>query len=420
MAGARGLAVLTGIALSVLLARSLGAEGYGYYLFALTIAQILAMPVLAGLPTLVTRQTAVYHVQADWPRLRGIIRWSFGFVAVSAGVIAVLGAMYFALSGYSPEIMGVVNLLALPLVIALAFMHVVSAILRGFEHVFLGSLPDGLIRPVLLLAFVGVAVLLGVLTPALAMGLHVAAACLAAGWAVWVWLRYRPVAATGSALSRPRFETRVWLASLLPLALITAAATINSRLDIFMLGILTDKESVAVYGLAFQIAGVVAIGQTIIYSISAPRIARMWEAGARTELRDLVSTASRLSFAIALVGIFGLGLLGPSAVPWLVGEEYGGTIVLAVIISLGILFSSAMGPAAVALNMSGHDRIVFRATALMAAVNTILNFLLIPPFGPEGAAIASVGSLLVYHLICVKAAFQVLALNTTLVQKIQR
>ena len=34
----------------------------------------------------------------------------------------------------------------------------------------------------------------------------------------------------------PRYETRKWLGSLVPLSLVTAASLINSRLDILMLG----------------------------------------------------------------------------------------------------------------------------------------------------------------------------------------
>jgi O-antigen/teichoic acid export membrane protein len=420
MAGTRGVTILTGMALSVLLARSLGAEGYGRYLFALTIAQMLAMPVLAGLPTLLTRQAAIYRGQADWSGLRGIIRWSLGFVGLSTGLVALVGVGYLAFSGHPPSDAGMVYMLALPLVVALAFMHVARAVLSGFEYPFWANLPDGLIRPVLLLGFVWGAVTLGVLTPALAMILHVSATLFALAWAAWIGRRHCPTTPPGTAPITPRFETRAWLDSLLPLSLITAAAMINSRLDIFMLGILMTEESVAVYGLAFQVAGIILIGQTITYNIVGPRVARMWAAGERDELRGLISTASRLSFFIASACVTGLAILGPMAVTSLVGDEFHDTVELALIISLGMLFSSAMGPAAVALNMIGYERIVGKATAVMALTNAILNLMLIPTYGAKGAAFASVGSMLVYHTTCVMTACRVLGLNTTVFQQIPR
>jgi O-antigen/teichoic acid export membrane protein len=42
----------------VLLARMLGAEGYGIYAYAFALVTLLAMPAKAGLPQLVVRETA--------------------------------------------------------------------------------------------------------------------------------------------------------------------------------------------------------------------------------------------------------------------------------------------------------------------------------------------------------------------------
>jgi O-antigen/teichoic acid export membrane protein len=43
---------------AVLLARMLGAEGYGIYAYAFALVTLLAMPAKAGLPQLVVRETA--------------------------------------------------------------------------------------------------------------------------------------------------------------------------------------------------------------------------------------------------------------------------------------------------------------------------------------------------------------------------
>jgi ABC-type sugar transport system permease subunit len=49
---------LLGFVTTVLLARLLGAEGYGIYAYALALVSLLAMPAHAGLPNLVLRETA--------------------------------------------------------------------------------------------------------------------------------------------------------------------------------------------------------------------------------------------------------------------------------------------------------------------------------------------------------------------------
>ena len=135
------------------MARSLSPDGYGHYLYALTIAQILAMPVLAGLPTLVTRQIAIYRAHKNWAQLRGIIRWGLGFIAITSGAIA-LGGLGFLAFWKLPSEGAQVYLLALPLVVVLGLMRLSAAVIQGYEHPFWGTLPDSTLRPVILLALV--------------------------------------------------------------------------------------------------------------------------------------------------------------------------------------------------------------------------------------------------------------------------
>jgi O-antigen/teichoic acid export membrane protein len=410
----RGVTILTGIALSVLLARSLGADGYGTYLFALTIAHILAMPVLMGLPTLLTRQVAIFRSQDDWFRVSGIIRWSIRFVGVSAFGICFIATTFLVAStwsGRSDPATNMLYILVLPMVVGLAFLHTVSAVLRGFEHPFWGSLPDGLIRPVILLGLVWLVIWNGTLSPQLAIILHGVAVLCALTWAIFMAIRYCTKPTKTSYIS-PRYETRTWLLSLLPLSLITASAMINSRLDIFMLGAMTTKENVAIYGIAIQISGVVAIGQTIVNTIVGPKIARMWVAAEISELQTLMTHASRLSLAAATATIIALVMFGQTIVNTLVGPEFTDTVAIALITSVGILFAALAGPADHALNMCGFEKLNMKFTVLMALTNATLNFALIPMFGPIGAAIASVTSMLIKHTACIIAVRRVLGLHS--------
>lgn len=414
MAATRGVSILTGLALSILLARSLGSAGYGRYLFALTIAQMLAMPVLAGVPALLTRQVAIYRGRADWAGLRGIIRWSMGFVGLTTGFVAIGGVGYICFSASLSGGAVSVYLLALPLVVCLAFMNVGSAILAGFEYPFWSSLPDGLIRPLLLLCFVLGLIALGALTPSKTMILHAAAAFFALVWAVWMVRRHCSAVSPYSAIATPRFETRAWIVSLIPLSLIAAAAMVNSRLDVFMLGILSNKESVAVYGLATQMAGLMLIGQTIVNAIIGPRIARMYAAEEWEALQHLVVYACRLSSVVALVCVAGIAGFGDRIMEWFVGAEYNGTVQVSLIIGFGYLFSATMGPVGLILNMTGNEKFTMKVIGAAALLNAGANTYLIPRYGPSGAAFATLVSVVLRQGVLVAFALIVLNIQTTL------
>src|SRR6056297_2613510 len=61
---------------TLLLARVLGAEGFGLYAFALSIAAILGRFAGLGLPELIIRLTASAENAARTPTLRGVLRFA--------------------------------------------------------------------------------------------------------------------------------------------------------------------------------------------------------------------------------------------------------------------------------------------------------------------------------------------------------
>lgn len=411
MLATRVLSILIGIALSVLLARWLAPEGYGNYLFTLTIAQFLAMPILAGLPTLVVREMAIARGSNDSNGLAGILRWSAGFVVLTFLTVAAL-AITFLLLRHQGDGALPVYYMALPLVLALAFLQLGSAIVQGHEHPFAGSLGDGLIRPALLLVLVAVAAMVGFLSPGSALWLHVGAATIAAlfafGYWFWVCRDNQPV-----QRPVPRYETRKWLASILPLSLITAASLLNSRLDMLMLGILSVAEDVARYGIAVQLAGLVVMGQTIVNSIVAPKIARLYRLSDHTELLRMITHAARFSTIIALTVSAFIFLVGEQIVEGLLGEEYTAAWLIAMILCGGNLVSSAMGPVVQVMIMTGYERTMARLMWLTALANALLNLLLVPIYGAAGAAAATVAAQVMRQLFMAYWSAERLRIDTT-------
>lgn len=395
----RVLSIVIGIVLSVLLARWLAPEGYGNYLFTLTIAQFLAIPMLAGLPTLVVREMAIARGNNDSNGQAGILRWSAGFVLLTFLPVAALAVTFLLLRQQGDDALPVYYM-ALPLVMALAFLQLGSSIVQGYEHPFAGSLGDGLIRPTLLLGLVSTVAMSGFLTPVMALWFHIAAATIAAIFAFGYWfLACRERQRVQRSL--PRYETRKWLASLLPLSLITGASVINSRLDILMLGILSVAEDVAGYGIALQLSGLVLMGQTTVNAIVAPKIARLYRQADYNGLHRIITLAARLSTAIALA-VFGfIFLLGAQIIEGLLGVEYATAWLIALILCGGNLVSSAMGPIATVMTMTGNERTMARLVWLSALANAVLNLFLVPMYGAAGAAVATVTAQLIRQIFMI-------------------
>lgn len=392
MSMAQAVTVLAGIGIGVLLARGLGVADYGRYIFALALVQFFMVPLDFGLPTLVMRQVAIYRSQKEWSSLAGILRWSVGLVVLVLGTISLgmLAWLWFwpgaaALPGDTRAL----YLFAVALAGGWAFMRLASAILRGIERVFWGSIPNQVIRPLVFLGTLSVVPMFVSLTPALAMALHAGAAILGAGWALWMLWQRSEVIPSGVTPS-PVFHTRVWIRSLLPMGMIVGAGAINSRLDVFMLGVLSTPAQVGIYGLALLLAGMVSMPQMIVNAIIAPRIARLHANGEQDEMQMLVTYGVRISFMGALVVLGVLVAFGKPAIILAVGPEFVSSWTVALVLSTGFTYLVAMGPVTPVLLMTGKEGVMAQMAWVSAALNGVLNFILIQYYGAIGAAIATV------------------------------
>lgn len=410
MLAAQGIAIATGSALSVLLARFLQPQGYGLYLLVLTISQTVATPILAGLPALVTREVAIYRAKSDWARLRGMLRWSLNVVAITSAAMALLAAAYLLVTGV-PTNFKAVYLLALPMTACLIAMQLASALIKGHERPFWGNLPDGTIRPILLLLLAGVAAATGVLTPAIAMAAHILAAGFAAAWAFHYWRRHLDHLSREGAQAKI-IENRTWFLSLLPLSLLTTGSLLSNRLDVLMLGALATKADVALYGIAMQLAGLAALPQAVTLAIAGPRFARQWAQGSLEELKSLVRWVKLWNFVGATAVASVIATLGQPVVTLLTGTAYEDSAKYATLLCLPVMFGAIMGPAALLLVMSSNERVSARLVWCMAVVNAGFNAVLIPLLGILGAVLSGFASEFFWQVSSVVVARRMLRVNT--------
>jgi len=97
---------------------------------------------------------------------------------------------------------------------------------------------------------------------------------------------------------------------------------------------------------------------------------------------------------LALAG-FGQAFLGWFGAGFSTGQ--GAMIVLC----FGQWVNVALGPVALLLTMTGHERDALVGIAWGAGVNLLLSAVLIPPLGMIGAAVSSTASLIAWNLILV-------------------
>ncbi|NNJ92204.1 MAG: oligosaccharide flippase family protein, partial [Gammaproteobacteria bacterium] len=237
--------IVLGLILTILMARMLGASGYGVYSYILAIITVISIPAQFGIPKLVIRETAKAQVNQDWALLRGVWRWSTLAVLLLSIFLVGLSALIAlnltdSVSGQELNVF-ILGLLLIPF-IALGSLRAAS--LQGLRHIVLGQLPENIIRPVvfiILLITLSTTLQQGTLiTPWNAMGAHVVATFIAFLAGVWFLLKKIPSEIHG--VNENTYQQRAWFHAILPLALTAGMNQINNYADIIMLGLYYPAE----------------------------------------------------------------------------------------------------------------------------------------------------------------------------------
>lgn len=386
---------------SVVLARTLGAEGFGVYSFAYSLMMVLAIPAQLGLPQLVVRETARAQANGDWGLMRGVWRWSTIGVLLFTIVIAVITAIIVVLVGGSINEEKVSTLLfGLVLIPLVALGNLRGAALRGLHRVVMGQLPESIIRPgiFIVLIFTSVLVFSGFrLTPSSAMGIQVIAAAIA--FTIGAYLLMHSCPSEVTERPTPVYESRHWIGAAMPLALVAGLQLIIGHTDVLMLGLLRTDEEVGIYRAVAQVSLLVGFGLQIAHMLIAPYVSRFHAQDDERRLQKIIKIGAQVVFAATAPILVFFILFGDQLLIFLFGATFGTAYAALVILALGRFASATLGPVGLVLQMTGYEKETAAGVALAAGLNILLNLLLIPQLGITGAALATAMSLIISHIV---------------------
>jgi O-antigen/teichoic acid export membrane protein len=169
--------------------------------------------------------------------------------------------------------------------------------------------------------------------------------------------------------------------------------------DIFMLGFMRTSSEVGIYNLAYKLG---SLGMLIIISMNvvlAPKISELYKLNKISELHSTIKKTTKvvilltipivvflISFSEFILSVFGNSFVeGKTAL---------------VIIAVGVLLNVLTGNVDQILNMTNNQRVLKNITVFSFGINVALNFFLIPKFGINGAASASLITNVVFNISC--------------------
>jgi len=168
------------------------------------------------------------------------------------------------------------------------------------------------------------------------------------------------------------------------------AISIYVNLDTTMLGWIRGEHEVGLYSASTRIYGVVKSLMIAVYSVSIPRLAALHGKKDGKGYMNLFTSIWTSVSLILIPACIGLALLAEEFIAIIGGEAYADAALSLVILAVALLFAIFGGLITSCLNVTiGREKENLISTLLSAVINCVLNFIVIPLWGLNGAAVTT-------------------------------
>lgn len=408
-AGSVGLTFLVG----VLLARLLGASGYGVYALAMTTATLAGMATEFGLPVLAMRETGTARASGEWSQLKGLLVWADKAI-IALSLILAFGTWacvwIFAAQGASAYLAAL--LWATVLIPFVAIGKLRSMVMLALDHTFSSQFPVMIVRPLLFLA--GCAVLWwigGSLAAWQAMAAQVFGAAVAM---VVVLIQFRRLRPQALAEAAPVRQIRAWLSACIPMGLSEGMRLLQGQMGLLLVGALAGTTQAGIYRVADAVAQITGLVASVVGTAATPMFGRLWGAGDRTGLERVTLLSAWAMFGGAILVGLPIALLSNWAFSFVFGRDFAGSVPVFLVLWLGWSLTASLGMCLSLANMTGRHVLASQSFVVIALVNVAIGVIAVPAWGALGGAAATVAGNLAGSAFCTVRLLREGGLNATI------
>jgi len=397
---------------SLIVTRALGATEYGIVAYALSWMSILSIPAKLGTDSIIVREVSILKGKHEFNKIIGLFILSTKTVFLSSFIVfSVSMAVFWKFGNASLLLPLLFSLLMLPFI---SINSIQQAVIRGCNKVLRSQAPEMILNPLLLISIIGSGALVGFhFTHKGVLLLHLLITIVIS------LVLFRMVTLLYPAIkpiNPSRQELQSLAKSILPFTLIGAMSIINGRADVVMIGVIDSTESAGIYNIATNGADLISFMLVAVNIVLAPIIARLYSQKEIFNLETILRKASKVAViaTLPILAIFAfaggwlLDLFGPRFID---GQH------ALIILSIGQLVNAGAGSVALLLNMSGHEKNTAIGFGMAAIGNVILNIILIPEFGINGAAIATFTSTSVWNILLLRSVIVKFNINPSIAGK---
>ncbi|MFP5470099.1 MAG: polysaccharide biosynthesis C-terminal domain-containing protein [Bacteroidia bacterium] len=394
--------------LSVVVVNYFGEKVYGDYTLAFSIIELLGVFAMLGfnqfflihIPKLLDNPSKITAIYTSGKKTVVFTSVLFGLILFG---ISFLDLPYF--KSDTARFFFRFGALTMPL---FAFGNLQSSFLNSIKLSNLSQWNDKLIKPVVLIVLVLVLALAGLQSEWL---LYAYIISVLAG----VMLNFRFVSkhfsfAKSVDISDELANKKRALTLIVIISFITLIA---SKTDMYMLGWISGSEYSGLYNVYFKLSGLVSIGLSSSLVIIMPILSEKLSKFELKEARQMLKSSSRLTLTMGILAFAGIFLIAPYFLKIYKSDIFQSNITALYIFCFASLVNLLSGPSGALLTAGNKLKLLVLAHSTALVVNVALNIWLIPSFGIEGAAWATLASQIYINVLLYIFCIKYLQLNPT-------
>lgn len=373
----------------LLLARFMGAKGFGDYIVIFTCIGFLVMLCLFGFHASIVKLYSSFAAEQKWNRLKGFLSFSKRTILLASLVssLVILAVLLKNSARYGVTFSEALfwALLLLPF---LAFIYYHSGVLLALRKVKTSLFALNVLLPV----SATVACLLyynmnnHVLKADAAVFIYL---CCTIGVFIFVSGRLKRQFSRQLNDLPVEYAGKEWLSISFPALILSVTALTLKRADILFISYYFGNTHAGIYAVASMLSSLIPFLVFVPETHFIPRIRELFEISDHEKLHRMVRRSNKIMLMITLP-VAGLLIVFGKFLLQLFGTAFIASYLPLIILTAGQLINIRTGLFAGILNEERDQKTVLFMYVLAAILNVVLNFILVPSLGMNGAAISSV------------------------------
>lgn len=390
----------------IIIARYGTPSEYGSFSLALSLLSIGVVIATLGFRQGVARQVAYYRGKKDPSKVKGII---LSAVQISTITSIILSVIIFCISDiisseifHNPELSTYIKIISIAIPF-LTLIYILVSIFRGFERVNAKVYFQDISMNVVFLILLTPVILLGLSFTNVFYAFLLSLILTSIAFVAYT-LKRLPELRTVTAVNPMRKALVIFS---LPLLGYSMLGSIMSWTDTLMIGYFKDSFAVGLYNAALPLAVLIGIFISSTVFFYTPIITKLYSQNLITEMKRTYAVLTKWVFMIVMPVFLVLFFFPDIFIEFLFGSQYVVASTALRILSLGYAVQAFLGFTGSTLTAMGKTRALLLTSVVTVSFNVLLNALLIPKMGINGAAVASAVSLSLTVIILLIRVYQI-------------